>query len=106
MTVRISTKDAPRYTFYVDDAEYSMPAMGSLPIPFLRKYAREGAGEDIGIDLILDLLGTQAVRTDTGERAEGLADLLGAEAVTAIFADYSRTSGEDLGESSASSGLT
>lgn len=103
MTVRISTAEAPRYSFVVDDVEYVIPAMGSLPIPFLRKYSRGEATTDVGIELMLDLLENKTRRADTGEPAEGLCDELGIEAVVAIFSDYVGQSGEDLGESSASS---
>ena len=103
MSVKISTNDAPRYTFEVDGTEYAIPAMGSLPVPFLRKYATAPGSEDLGIDLMLDLLATQTVRASDGCKAEGLADILGMQAVVAIMADYVSDSGEDLGESSASS---
>lgn len=102
MSVRISTKDAPRYTFWVDDVEYAIPAMGSLPIPFLRKYAK-ASGEDMGVDFMLDLISTQTVRADDGSKADGLIDTLGVQAVAAIMADYTASSEDDLGESSASS---
>lgn len=103
MSVKISTKDAPRYTFEVDGTEYAIPAMGSLPVPFLRKYATAPGSDDLGIDLMLDLLATQTVRTSDGSKADGLADILGMEAVIAIMADYVSGSADDLGESSASS---
>ena len=103
MSVRISTKDAPRYTFWVDDVEYAIPAMGSLPIPFLRKYVKADATPELGIDFMLDILGTQAVNVADGTKAQGLADILGMGAVQAIFADYAGQSEDDLGESSASS---
>lgn len=103
MSVSISTKDAPRYTFEVDGTEYALPAMGSLPIPFLRKYATAPDSDDLGIDLMLDLLATQTVRTSDDSKADGLADVLGMQAVLAIMADYISGSEDDLGESSASS---
>ena len=103
MSVRISTKEAPRYVFWVDDKEYRIPAMGSLPLPFLRKYAKgDPADGEFAIDFLLDILATQAEDAH-GEKVEGLADTLGSEAVMAIFADYVSGSAEDLGESSASS---
>ncbi|MBR3157875.1 MAG: hypothetical protein IKF14_18535 [Atopobiaceae bacterium] len=103
MTVRINTKEAPRYAFWVDDKEYRIPAMGSLPLPFLRKYAKGDPSDmNLAIDFLLDILAMQAEDAD-GNKVEGLADTLGSEAVMAIFADYTAGSTEDLGESSASS---
>lgn len=103
MSVKISTKDAPRYTFEVDGTEYALPAVGSLSIPFLRKYATAPDSDDLGIDLMLDLLATQTVRTSDGSKADGLADVLGMQAVLAIMADYISGCKDDLGESLASS---
>lgn len=104
MTVRINTKEAPRYAFWVDDKEYRIPAMEALPLPFLRKYAKGDPGNmDLAIDFLLDILATQAEDAEGG-KVEGLADALGSGAVMAIFADYTAGSAEDLGESSASSG--
>lgn len=81
------------FDFMVGKKLYSIPTMGGLPLPLLRKYVKQGSEPEVGIDLMLEIL---------DRYAPGLADELPMVALAQIFEAYLKDAderGEALGES-------
>lgn len=72
---------------------YSIPTVGSLPYPLLKRYLfSEGASGEVGLDFMVEVL---------NRYADGLADEMPTTELARLLRDYIATAkdvGEELGE--------
>lgn len=91
--MRSYTDGTKAFEFEYEGEAYSIPSVGSLPYPMLKRYLfTAGSSGEVGIEFMVEVL---------NRYADGLADVMPLETLVKVLRDYiadAKDLGEELGE--------